>query len=82
MHVDHLQRIRVANVTLRDLKPGEWRLLEGEELEGLLRLLGSAGGIGASADRERAIEAAKAKKKKEEKAREEQAKKNAPGRRL
>ena len=34
--VRSLKRIRVMNIRLGDLKPGEWRKVTGEELETLL----------------------------------------------
>ncbi len=37
-----LKRTRVANVKLRDLKPGEWRKIEGKELEDFLKKLNLA----------------------------------------
>lgn len=38
--VESLQRVRVMNIELGDLKPGEYRRVEGEELETLYRLAG------------------------------------------
>ncbi len=38
--VTELKRIRVMNITLRDLEPGQYRIIEGEEYETLLDTLG------------------------------------------
>ncbi len=40
--VRSLKRVRIMNITLGDLKSGEWRLLTGEELKGLFAALGTS----------------------------------------
>lgn len=50
MDVVHLKRIRVMHITLSGLKPGEYRRLEGEELERLCRDLGCANGAEMAGD--------------------------------
>lgn len=42
-HVHSLKRIRVANIELGNLKPGEYRILKGNELKELYRIAGSKG---------------------------------------
>ena len=42
-NVTHLRRIRIMNLKLTGLKPGQWRDLTPKELQGLLALLGDKG---------------------------------------
>lgn len=42
-HVHSLKRIRVANIELKNLKPGEYRILKGNELRELYKIAGSKG---------------------------------------
>lgn len=44
--VKKLKRVRVMNILLRDLKEGEWKRLEGDELETLYRLANAKTGSG------------------------------------